>query len=112
MSFIFHLVLSAALLLVVERAISGIEVDGWLPALLGALVLGVVNAVIRPIAVVLTIPLTLVTFGLFLFIVNALMLKLAAGLVPGFRINGFVPALLGSLLLSLLNVVIFALLPG
>jgi len=64
---------------------------------------------VRPVMVFLTLPFTLITFGLFLFVVNALMLWLMAALVPGVRIRGFVPALLGSLLLTLLNIVIAAL---
>ncbi|MCB0322950.1 MAG: phage holin family protein [Bdellovibrionales bacterium] len=111
MEFLLHLFLSGALLLVVARIIPGMEVEGWLAAILGALVLGIVNAIVRPVAVVLTIPLTIVTLGLFLFVVNALMLKLAAGVVPGFRILGFLPAILGSILFSLMNMLLFALLP-
>lgn len=106
MEFLAHLVVSAALLLVVAYAVRGFEVDGPLGALLGALVLGFANAFVRPILVVLSLPITVITFGLFLIVVNALMLKLAAALVPGFRIRGFVPALLGALLLALLNLLV------
>jgi putative membrane protein len=104
--FLAHLVVSAALLLVVAYAIRGFEVDGAISALLGALVLGFANAFVRPILVVLSLPITLLTFGLFLLVVNALVLKLAAALVPGFRIRGFLPALWGALLLALLNLLV------
>lgn len=106
--FLVHLVVTALLLLVVANLVSGFELEGAVPALLAALVLGLVNALVRPLVVVLTIPLTLLTLGLFLFVVNALMMWLAAGLVPGFKVRGFVPALLGSLLFSLLNLAVSA----
>jgi len=106
--FFAHLIVSAALLLLVANAVRGIEISGALAAVLAALVLGLVNALLRPLAILLTLPLTVVTFGLFLLVVNGLMLKLAAGLVPGFRIHGFMPAVWGSLLLTLLNLAIEA----
>jgi putative membrane protein len=105
-AFLVHLILTAALLLVVARIVNGVQVQGWAPALLAALLLGIVNAIVRPLMVFLTFPLTIITLGLFLFVINALMLWLTAALVPGFRITGFGPALLASLLLTLLNVLI------
>ena len=71
-----------------------------------ALVLGFVNAVVRPLMVLLTLPFTILTFGLFLLVVNALMLWLVAALVPGIRVQGFGSALLGSLVLTLLNLAV------
>ena len=109
LAFLAHLILTALALLLVAKVVRGVQVEGFGPALLGALVLGIVNAIVRPVMVFLTLPLTLVTFGLFLFVVNALMLWLMAALVPGVRIQGFLPALLGSLLLTVLNIVIAAL---
>jgi putative membrane protein len=108
MAFLVHWILTAALILVVANLVRGVEVDGWGAALIGALVLGLVNAIVRPVMVVLTLPLTVVTFGLFLLVVNALMLWLVGGLTPGFRVEGFGAAFFGSLLLTLLNVVIAA----
>ncbi len=108
MEFLAHLVVSAALLIVVENAVKGFHVDGVLPALLAALVLGLVNALVKPLVVILTLPLTVVTFGIFYFVVSALMLKLSSVLVPGFRIEGFAPALWGALLLALLNMFVRA----
>jgi len=98
-----HLVITAALLLLVAGLVRGIEVRGWGSAFLGAIVLGLVNAVVRPLMILLTLPLTIITFGLFLFLINALLLWLVALLVPGLRVKGFGPALLGSLVLTLLN---------
>jgi len=106
--FFAHLIVSAALLLLVANAVSGMEIRGALSAILAALALGLVNAVVRPLAIVLTLPLTVVTFGLFLLVVNGGMLKLAAAVVPGFRIRGFMPAVWGALLLTLLNLLIDA----
>lgn len=104
LEFALHLTLSAALLLIVANLVRGVEIDGWGSAIIGALVLGLVNAFVRPLMVLLTLPLTVVTFGLFLLVVNALMLRLVAALVPGIRVQSFGPALWGSLVLSLLNV--------
>jgi putative membrane protein len=105
-AFLLHLILTAALILLVANMVRGIEVGGWGTALLAALVLGLVNAVVRPLMVFLTFPLTIVTLGLFLFVINALMLLLVSALVPGMRIQGFGPALVGSFLLTVLNILI------
>jgi putative membrane protein len=102
--FFAHLILVAGLLLVVAHLVRGIEIEGWGSAILGALVLGLVNAFVKPVMILLTLPITVLTLGLFLFVINASMLWLAAKLVPGIEIEGFGPALLGSLLLSLLGV--------
>ena len=106
MEFLGHLIVSAALLLVVAYAIRGFEVDGALRALLGALVLGLATAFVRRIMVGIPLPITVLTLGLFLIVVNAAVLKLAAALVPGFRIRGFLPAVWGTLLLTLLNMLV------
>jgi len=106
MGFLLHLILTAALILLVANLVRGIEVGGWGTALLAALVLGLVNAVVRPLMVFLTFPLTIVTLGLFLFVINALMLLLVSALVPGMRVQGFGPALVGSFLLTVLNMLI------
>jgi putative membrane protein len=108
--FLAHLVLSAAMLLVVANVVSGVQVDSWGSAIIGALVLGIVNAIIRPVLVFLTLPLTIVTLGLFLLVVNALMLQLVGAIAPGIKIAGFGPALWGSLLLTILNLALGSLL--
>ena len=107
-AFVTHLLITAALLLLVANLVRGVQIEGWGAAFLAALVLGLVNAFVRPVMVFLTLPISILTFGLFLLVVNALMLWLAAALVPGVRVNGFTPALLGSLLLTLLNVAVAA----
>ncbi len=105
-AFVLHLLVTAVLLVVVAKIVDGIEVEGFGTAVIGALVLGVVNAVVRPAAVFLSLPLTLLTFGLFLLVVNAAMLWLAAAFVPGIRVRGFGAAFFGSLLLSAFNWVV------
>lgn len=111
--FIAHLLLTAALLLLVANVVRGVQIKSWGSAFLGAIALGFVNAFIRPIMIFLTLPLTVLTFGFFLLIVNALMLWFVAALVPGIRIQGFGAALLGSLLLTLLNIAVAVLIgPG
>ena len=105
-AFFVHLALSAALLFVVGRMISGIEVEDGSAAIFGAIMLGVSNAIVRPILLTLTLPITLLTLGLFVFVVNALMLMLASAFVDGFEVKGFGAALKGTLALGLLNFLI------
>lgn len=104
--FLAHLVVSAALLVVVAYAIRGMEVDGALSAMLGALVLGLANAFLWPLLMAISLPLNVLTLGLFTFVVNAVVLKVAAALVPGFRIRGFLPAVWAALLIALLNLLV------
>jgi putative membrane protein len=104
--FLAHLIVTAALLLLVTNLIDGIKIRGALSALLAAFVLGLVNALVRPVALVLTFPITVVTFGLFLLVLNGGMLKLASAFVPGFHIRGWMPAIWASLLLAMLNLMI------
>jgi putative membrane protein len=103
---LIHLLITASLILVLASKIKGIEVDSWWAALWGAIALGLINAIIFPVVVFITIPFTILTFGLFLFIIHACMLKLSAGIVSGFRVNGFLPALYGSILITLLDLLI------
>ncbi|MBA3774638.1 MAG: phage holin family protein [Ramlibacter sp.] len=98
--------LSAAALLFVAYLYSGVEVRTFTAALIAAFVIGLLNTVVRPILVVLTLPVTVVTLGLFLFVINALMFWAAGGLLDGFHVRGFVAALIGSLIYSLMGVVI------
>ncbi len=95
-----RLLVTSVGLLIASKLVAGIEFAGVPSLFFAALVLGAVNAVVRPVFVFLTIPFTLITLGLFLFIVNAAMLGLTALLVPGFSLAGFLPALLGSIIVS------------
>lgn len=81
----------------------GVHVTSFTAALIAALVLGIFNAVLKPILVILTLPITLITLGLFTFVINAILILLAARIVSGFTVDGFLWALILSLLLSLIN---------
>lgn len=98
--------LSAAALLFVAYIYSGVEVRSFGAALIAAFVIGLLNTVVRPILVVLTLPVTVVTLGLFLFVINALMFWAAASVLDGFHVRNFVAALVGSLIYSLIGLVI------
>jgi putative membrane protein len=98
--------LSAVALLFVAHVYSGVEVKNFAAALLAALVIGLLNLVVRPALVVLTLPVTVLTLGLFLFVINALMFWAAAQLLDGFQVNGFLPALVGSLIYTAIGVII------
>ena len=106
MKLLLQWLLSAGALLLVAQLYSGVQVQGWGSALWAALVIALFNTVLRPVLVVLTLPVTVVTVGLFLFVINALMFWSAAGVLGGFHVSGFGAALLGSLLYSLIGVVI------
>ena len=97
--------LSALSLMVVAHVISGFRVESFGAALLAALVIGLINATLGLLLKILTLPLTIITFGLFLLVVNALMLRLASSVVPGFEVSGFGPALLAAIILALINTV-------
>lgn len=100
MNMIIHVVVVALALLLAAYIVPGITVTGFAVALVAALVLGIINLVVRPILFILTLPITILTLGLFTFVLNAMMLMLAAYFVEGFAISGFVPALLASLVVS------------
>lgn len=106
MKLILKWLLSAAALLAVAYLYSGVVVTSFTGALIAAAVLGALNMVVRPILVLLTLPVTLVTLGLFLFVVNALMFWAAASLVSGLSVTGFGAALIGSLIYSVLQLAI------
>jgi putative membrane protein len=102
-SFIVHVIVSALLLVAVDYLLGGLAIAGFGYALMAAVVLGIVNTIVRPVLILVTLPITIVTLGLFLFVINALMLLLAAAVVPGFTIDGFGTALVAALLLALFN---------
>ena len=90
-------ILSAAYLL------DGMEVRGFTSAFFAAAVLGILNAILRPVLIILTLPLNILSLGLFTFVINAFLLKMASGVIPGFEVHGFWPALFGSLIISLVS---------
>jgi putative membrane protein len=104
-----HWVLSALAILAVAHYVQGFYVEDFLVALVAAVVIGLVNGTLGFFVKIITFPLTIFTLGIFVLIVNAVMLKVAAALLPGFRIDGFLPAFWGALLLAILNMIIRAL---
>jgi putative membrane protein len=106
MKMIVRWLLLAAALLLVANLYPGVVVKSFGSALIAAFVLGLFNALLRPILVLLTLPVTLVTLGLFLFIINALMFYFAASVLDGLSVTGFGAALIGSLIYSLCGIVI------
>jgi putative membrane protein len=98
--------LLACALLAVASLYSGVKVDSFTTALVAAFVIGLFNAVVRPILVLLTLPVTILSLGLFLFVINAAMFYWAASLMDGFAVTGFGAALLGSLIYSVMGIVI------
>ena len=101
--------LSAASLLIVAHLIPGFSVSSFGSALVGAIVIGFVNMTLGFILKVITLPLTILTFGLFLLVINALMLQFAAAFVPGFSVQGFLPAFFGAIVLSVINMALHGL---
>jgi len=101
--FIGRLLISALSLALAAYVVPGIRVDGYLTVVVAAFLLGIANAVVRPVLVVLTLPVTVLSLGLFLFVINAAMFGLVAWLLPGFAVDGFVPALLGWLIVSVVS---------
>ena len=97
------MLINAATIGLAAAVVPGIRLEGVWPALLAGLVLGVVNALVRPVLVVLTLPLTVVTLGLFLLVLNGICLALTAWLVPGFGLDGLLPAVLGALVISVVS---------
>src|SRR5215469_4740429 len=105
-----HWVLSALCLLIVAKFVPGFMVSGLGAALIAAVVIGLVNATLGLILKIVTFPLTILTFGIFWLLINALMLKFASIFVPGFTVQGLWPAFIGGIILSLLNLAVKALL--
>ncbi len=111
MRFLIRLLINMVTIMVIAYFFPGlIRVDGWVSALGAAFLLGIVNAIIRPIFILLTLPLTILTLGIFLLVINGLMLWLVSGLVGGFQVNGFFGAFFGSILISLVSWVLSRLL--
>ncbi len=100
--FLLTWLITAVSLIITANLVPGFVVKSFVAALIAAVIIGLVNAVIRPILVVLTLPITFVTLGLFLFVVNAITIWIAGAIAPGFDVLGFVPALLGSIVLTII----------
>lgn len=109
MKFIAQLIVSALAVIIVSMVLPGVHVDNAFTALIVAAVLAFLNSIVKPVLVILTIPITVFTLGIFLLVINAGMILLAAKIVEGFHVDGFWVALLFSLLLSLVSSVFNAL---
>ena len=110
--FLLHWAITALSLWVASHIFSGLKFDSTTSLVVAALLLGFANAIVKPLLIVLTLPLTLLTFGLFLLVINALVLLLVAWLVRGFRLSGFWTAFFASIFISLLSIAIGALFGG
>jgi putative membrane protein len=106
MRLLLNWLLTAVAVEVVAHVVPGVHVSGPGAALIAALVIGFVNATLGLFLKIITFPLTLVTFGLFWFVINAAMLELASAIVPGFEVRGFAAAFIGSIVLSLVNMLL------
>jgi putative membrane protein len=103
MGFVIRALVNALAIWLATEIVPGIEASSVTTVIVAALVLGLVNAIVRPVLLVLTLPLTLVTLGVFLFVLNALCLWLTSAVVPGFEVRGFWPAFWGALIVSALS---------
>ena len=112
MKLLLHWLLSAIALLIVSRLVSGFEVTGIGPALIAALVIGLLNATVGLLLKIITFPISILTLGLFLLVINALIIRLAAPLVPGFHVTGWIPAFVGAAVLAILGMIFRAILRG
>jgi putative membrane protein len=108
MALLLHWLLSALALLLVSRIVPGFEVRGLGPALIASLVIGLLNATVGLVLKILTFPISIITLGIFLLVINGLMILVASGIVPGFHVRGFAPAFWGAVVLALLGMVIRA----
>lgn len=106
---LLHWILSALALLIVSRLVPGFHVQGLGPALIASLVIGLLNATVGLFLKIVTFPLTILTLGIFLLVINGIMIMVASSIVRGFRVQGFGPAFWGAVVLALLGVVIRAL---
>lgn len=103
---LIHWLIYAAAIMISAYLLPGIRISGFGAALVAALVLGLVNAVLRPIFILLTLPLTILSLGLFILVINSLLIMLTSAIVPGFRVDSFWWALLFSMILSIINFVL------
>ena len=103
MKLIIRISITALALLIVSKLPIGIEIDGLYSALVASVILGLLNAIVRPILIILTFPITIVTLGLFIFVINALLFYYTATFVDGFYVSGFLSALIGSIIVSIIS---------
>lgn len=105
MNLLLRLIFNALGLLLIAELVKGIEVEGFYPAIIAAFVLGVLNIIIRPILLILTLPITILTLGLFALVVNGALFWFASSFIEGFKVDNFWYALLGSILMSIVSTI-------
>jgi putative membrane protein len=108
MKFLIRLVLTGGIAFALAHFLPGIHIDTFWTAIIVALVLAFLNAIVKPILILLTLPITILTFGLFLFVINAVIILMAGSFIDGFSVDGFWWALLFSLLLSVITSLLFS----
>lgn len=106
MSLLINWLISALAIIVTAYILPGVHIEGFTTALVVAVVLGVINIFIKPILIILTLPINILSLGLFTFVINAVIIILVSKIVPGFKIDGFIWALLFSIILSVINSVL------
>ncbi len=106
MNFILRLIINAIAFYLIAVYVPGIHANSFTAALVAAIIFGIVNAIIRPLVLLITLPLTIVTVGLFIIIINALMFWLTAAIAPGFKVYGFVPALEGAIIMMIVSFIV------
>lgn len=108
MRLLLHWILSAIALILVSHLVPGFHVAGLIPALIAALVIGLLNATLGLVLKIVTFPITIITLGLFLLVINAAMILLASRIVTGFHVSGWIPALWGAVALALVGIAVHA----
>lgn len=106
MGILINWFLSALAIFVAAYVLPGVDLESFVTALVVAVVLGVINAFIKPVILILTLPINILTLGLFTFVINALVILLVNAVVPGFKVDGFLWALIFSILLSVINIIL------
>ncbi|MCA9365605.1 phage holin family protein [Candidatus Kaiserbacteria bacterium] len=105
MKFIARVLLVALALLVIAEYVSGIHIEGGYAAVISALILSILNGIVRPVLIILTFPITILTLGLFILVINASLFWFAASFIEGFSVDGFLPALIGSVIISIISTI-------
>lgn len=112
MGFLIRLLVSALAAMLTAYLLPGVKIDNFITALILALVLAVLNLLVKPLLIILTLPATILTLGLFLLVINAVIILLAAKLVSGFRVDGFLWALIFSIVMTVINSIMHGLAAG
>ena len=111
MAILISWLISAVAIIICAYLLLGVHVSSFVAALIAAAVLGVINAFIKPVLIILTLPINILTLGIFVFFINALCILLASSIVPGFHVDGFLWALLFGIILSVVNSILHSLTP-